>query len=450
MKFVKLNYATLGFLIGLAFPVFATYIQIASEYRTISIHDILAVQKNCPLLWIIDSAPLVISILTYAIGAKVDIANLQKDEISLMSIIAKRTLNGVVITDEHRKIIWANESFMQITQYTLDEMMGKVPGQLLQGPDSDPKAISQIRNALAKPEPIEVTLVNYKKDGSRYFNNIELIPVFNQKNKLTNFISLQRDVSKDILEIKGLKDGYDKIIESFKRLNKLTSYSIHNFRSPINNISAIIDLLADNTISADEQSDMLKSLKPLLIRADETISGIIKLSQNSETEADVENIDISKMINEIFESLLHLPKKEIIKNVKIYDFTQLNCNRYRLHSILENLITNSVKYHDPSKEKLQISIEVIISKDMCKISVEDNGIGIPAKVQGKVFEMFYRGTNKSHGSGLGLYIVKETVEQMNGTINLESTEYVGTTISFVIENKMQPSVQLNNESKTAH
>lgn len=436
MRLVKIKYTLIGFLIGIAFPICSTIIQIVLESKSVSIHNMLVVQQQVPLLWIIDSAPLVISILAYMIGHEIDKLNTQREELSIMSIIAKRTVNAVVITDKNKKIIWANDSFLQITQYTIEEIKGKIPSTLLQGPESDPNMIQLMKNAIANLEPVEATLINYRKDGSKYFNCIEIIPVLNKNKELLNFISLQRDVTKEILEIQGLKDSYNKTIDSFNKLNKITSYSIHNFRSPIKSIAAVIDLISDNQMSIADQGTLLQSLKPLLVRADDTINGILKLSQSSSSEDEVETIDIMAMINGILDSVAHLNKQSIEKSVNIHDTTQLHCSKFRLQSVLENIITNSVKYHDPSKEKLQLSIDVYISIERCTIIVADNGIGIPEKVQSKVFEMFYRGTNKSHGSGLGLYIVKETVAQMNGTIQLESKENVGTKISITIENKI--------------
>jgi len=436
MRLVKLRYTLIGFLIGIAFPICSTIIQIALESREVSIYNMLAVQQHAPLLWIIDSAPLVISILAYIIGYEIDHLNTQREELSTMSIIAKRTVNAVVITDKNKHIIWANDSFLNITQYTLEEIKGIIPGKLLQGPETDPSMIQLMKNAIDNLQPVEATLINYRKDGSKYFNSIEIIPVLNKDKELINFISLQRDVTKEILEVEGLKDSYNKTIESFNKLNKITSYSIHNFRSPIKSIAAVVDLITENQMSIDDQGELLKSLKPLLVRADDTINGILKLSQSSSSENEIELIDITAMIHDILDSISHLNKQRIEKTVNIQDSVQLHCSKFRLQSVLENIITNSVKYHDPTKEKLKLSINVAISNDLCTISVEDNGIGIPEKAQCKVFEMFYRGTKQSHGSGLGLYIVKETVEQMNGTIQLESTEKVGTKISIAIENKV--------------
>jgi signal transduction histidine kinase len=97
---------------------------------------------------------------------------------------------------------------------------------------------------------------------------------------------------------------------------------------------------------------------------------------------------------------------------------------------LNNLLANAIKYHDPKKEEQWIDVQVSNSNDSIKVMVSDNGMGIEPEHHSKIFDMFYRGTFQSKGSGLGLYIVKETVAKMKGTIGLDSTPGKGS--SFLI------------------
>jgi hypothetical protein len=92
----------------------------------------------------------------------------------------------------------------------------------------------------------------------------------------------------------------------------------------------------------------------------------------------------------------------------------------RLRVILNNLISNSIKYSDPDKNELIITISASVSEDHFTFSVEDNGLGIAEDQKGKIFNMFYRASENAVGSGLGLYIVKESLERLNGSIRLES------------------------------
>ncbi len=104
----------------------------------------------------------------------------------------------------------------------------------------------------------------------------------------------------------------------------------------------------------------------------------------------------------------------------------------RLKIVLNNLMNNAIKYHDYNKESRYIRISTSPSEHGMKFSVCDNGMGIPLEHHDKVFNMFYRASDKSKGSGLGLYIVKESLGQLGGTVSLKSTLGEGSTFTILI------------------
>ena len=106
-------------------------------------------------------------------------------------------------------------------------------------------------------------------------------------------------------------------------------------------------------------------------------------------------------------------------------------DKRRMAVIFRNLISNALKYYDDSKDEPFLKIEVKSDSQIARILIEDNGIGISKEEQEEVFKMFYRATERSTGSGLGLYIILETVEKLKGTIKMDSEKYKGT--SFYIE-----------------
>ena len=105
----------------------------------------------------------------------------------------------------------------------------------------------------------------------------------------------------------------------------------------------------------------------------------------------------------------------------------LNTDSMRLKIVLSNLIDNSLKYRDEKKEKPFIRIEAAERDDVKLIIVKDNGVGIDQAYLDKIFHMFFRASENSKGSGLGLYIVKETLGKINGSIQVESSLGSGTT-----------------------
>jgi signal transduction histidine kinase len=161
------------------------------------------------------------------------------------------------------------------------------------------------------------------------------------------------------------------------------------------------------------------------------IKDIIDYSKNARTEIRAEQVDFSSLVKEVTENLKFIEGAESIKfqsNVLVEQ--PLLADKTRLSVILNNLMANAIKYHDPRKENQWIDVEVSNSGGTIKLSVSDNGMGISNEHQDKIFDMFYRGTLLSKGSGLGLYIVKETVAKMKGTIHVES--FPGKGSSFLI------------------
>jgi signal transduction histidine kinase len=109
-------------------------------------------------------------------------------------------------------------------------------------------------------------------------------------------------------------------------------------------------------------------------------------------------------------------------------------DKRRVNVILSNLLSNAIKYQDTKKKTLILNIVIHCTRQNARIEIEDNGIGIDQQHQNRIFEMFYRATTLSTGSGIGLYIVKEVIEKLAGSITLISELKKGTKITVVIPN----------------
>jgi PAS domain S-box-containing protein len=122
-----------------------------------------------------------------------------QQELRKLSLIATRTKSGVIITDNMGRIEWVNDAFTKISGYRLEEVIGQKPRDLLQGPKTDEATRQRLKEALWKKENIEVTIVNYDREGREYFNQLEIISVFDEDGNHTNFIALQKDITEETL-----------------------------------------------------------------------------------------------------------------------------------------------------------------------------------------------------------------------------------------------------------
>ncbi len=155
-----------------------------------------------------------------------------------------------------------------------------------------------------------------------------------------------------------------------------------------------------------------------------------------------EQINIEELIKYTFDNYSYTPQfAQIKKIVNVEEGCALISDNYRLNVILNNLISNAIRYYNPYLEDAYIKVDVLVNEHYLKIEVEDNGLGIEEKHLKNIFNMFYRATEKQSGSGLGLYIVKETVEKLNARINVKSEFGKGTTFTLRV-----PNTQLKNNT----
>jgi signal transduction histidine kinase len=146
-----------------------------------------------------------------------------------------------------------------------------------------------------------------------------------------------------------------------------------------------------------------------------------------------EKILIKELVTEILGVLKYPTFNDTLKiNIDTQEDLEINSDPSRLRVILNNLLHNAIKYADPSKENSMIWITTSREGNACIIEIKDNGIGIATDLQPRIFEMFFRATSLSTGSGLGLYIVKESLEKISGTIAFESLPGKGSTFRVTL------------------
>jgi signal transduction histidine kinase len=209
-------------------------------------------------------------------------------------------------------------------------------------------------------------------------------------------------------------------------------YSVsHDLRSPIASILGLVYLSkAENDLATLKYYEELKekSLKKL----DGFISDILDYSRNARVELKAEKIDWELFIDQQLAQQKHSEEAKLVQITFEIDTKQdFYVDRYRLGIIFGNLLSNAIRYRDNYKEKQTIHIKIIAEKENTKIIFADNGIGIGQEHIDKIFKMFYRASADSKGSGLGLYIVYETIQKLNGKISVDSQLGQGT--MFVIE-----------------
>ena len=250
-----------------------------------------------------------------------------------------------------------------------------------------------------------------------------------------------KGVSVFIEDITQLKNSQFKLIEKNRDLQKVNNeldsfvYRVsHDLRAPLTSILGLISLMKIEN-NPEKISEYITLQEKSILKLDMFIKEIINLSRNSRLGITVSKIDFDELLNEIFEGQHFTKTAERVE--RIYDIEAglaFYTDRQRLSIILNNLISNSLKYSNSNQEDPFVKVKVFSENDECIIEVSDNGIGIADIYLPKIFEMFFRASQDFAGSGLGLYIVKETVEKLKGKIKVKSKMRQGSSFKVTLPN----------------
>jgi signal transduction histidine kinase len=170
-------------------------------------------------------------------------------------------------------------------------------------------------------------------------------------------------------------------------------------------------------------------------KSDQFILSIINHSKILNSQPQVELINFEGIIDDCFEELKYISNtSRIQKQIVNQSSSQYYNDELRISILLKNILSNSIKYLNPKLEDNFLKITISTDARKACLQIEDNGIGIDKELIPRVFDMFFRGTQLSEGSGMGLYIVKQTIEKMGGTISVESEPGIGTKFLLILPN----------------
>lgn len=244
----------------------------------------------------------------------------------------------------------------------------------------------------------------------------------------------QREDEKAKLEAKhALLHQNEELTKINKELDSFVYSVSHNLKAPLMSVLGLLNLakMEDQKLG-NAFATYLQMMEKSIFKLDETLKEILDYSRNARKELCVEPIDIRQIINDNLEKMQYMPGAELIeKTVDVEHVDEFYSDPYRLSVIMNNLISNAIKYADPNKENPFLKISVSFAGNKLHLIFEDNGIGIDEAYVSRVFDMFFRATMQKEGAGLGLYIVKETVEKIQGHIEVISQPGKGT--RFLIE-----------------
>jgi PAS domain S-box-containing protein len=332
---------------------------------------------------------------------------------NLLKELFENPKNIVLVTDENHVIRYVSDSVKSILGISAFSLLGKNAFDFVTekgeawkniSPDNKPEEVS-FKTLDGRKVYFDVTVTNHVVDESVRGLVISLYDITNRK-------LVQQ-------ELESENNHLDHFIYK----------TTHDLRAPLRSALGLLNLA--QRAPADERAEYLEMVRKSLLRLDSVIVDVNNFYKNDKLAITKERINLEEVIKSEFDSLRNFPGAEKIAfEFSLKGNSVIYCDLIRLKTILSNIVSNSIKYSDKTKSESFIRITADITDRECNISIIDNGIGIEEEHLPKIFTIFYRATSAAEGTGLGLYIVKDTVERLGGSIRVEST--IGEGTSFFI------------------
>ncbi len=217
-------------------------------------------------------------------------------------------------------------------------------------------------------------------------------------------------------------------------LDQFVYSTAHDLRAPLASIMGLLNLVEPES-KQESVNVYLNLIRDSANQLDQFINDITDHLRNARLDVQRDKIDFHGMIDQILEDLKFLPLADKIEKIITVEPNILFISDFnRIRVLFQNLISNAIRYQNSHIDNPFLKINIELQDDKALIDISDNGKGIEQQHIDKVFEMFYRASHQSKGAGLGLYIVKEIVNKLEGNITVESSIDVGTKFTISIPN----------------
>jgi len=229
---------------------------------------------------------------------------------------------------------------------------------------------------------------------------------------------------------KNILQKNKELTKANQELDRFVYSASHDLRAPLTSLAGLIHLARHDMTDA---TTYLALMDERLKVMDNYIKDIVEYSRNTRLEVSLKQINLKLLVEEVVNTLKYsVNASNVHLEIKINDPLLIKTDEARLRVILNNLVSNAFKYQDMKKATPYLKVHAAVQNDRCVIRIEDNGIGIRPEHHIKIFDMFYRANDLVAGSGLGLYIAKETADKLNAKISFESAYGEGTAFTIFL------------------
>lgn len=351
---------------------------------------------------------------------------------------------GMIVTDagENQVILYANDAFLRMTGYAREEVLGR-NCRFLQGPETSKDAIAEISEALRQQREVSTELVNYRKDGSAFWNLLYVCPIRDDGGRIMYYFGYQRDIS----QRKEAEEALQQAMR-LEALGKLTGGVAHDYNNLLQVIQTSLEMI-ELSVSRNEEiarrtARTIENCRRAVDRASTLTKQLMVFAKRQRFASTP--IDINQLLEQLRSVLTHALGEEITVTLNLEpDPWRCIADPAQVEPILLNIAINA---RDAMKggadQRLQIStfnrelpvrearLRNIDAGRYVEIVIADNGPGIPHEILNRVLDPFFTTKTEGKGVGLGLSVAYGFARQSGGTLYIESKEGVGTSIHLLL------------------
>lgn len=338
---------------------------------------------------------------------------------------------AVVMLDESGKVHQVNRGFEQMFGFDRSELKGRNLNDFIV-PDSLRNEGIDLNNLITSNQVVSIETIRRHRAGNLVNVILCGVPVMMENQTIGIY-----GVYVDITDRKNVEEEL-KIRNA--ELDNFVYKVSHDLRAPLSSVLGLVNLarLPGNT---DNPMDYIDIIGEKVAALDHFIGDVLSHSKNLKMEVNISKVDLNKVIENTFTELSYLEGAKDMKRMIRIEGIEFYSDQWRISEIFRNLISNAIKYRQLISNTPEVIVKIHIDHLRADISFSDNGIGIEEKNLARIFEMFYRATEQSDGSGIGLYIVKNAVEKLGGQISVASKPAQGTRFNIILPNRINSVIK---------
>lgn len=343
------------------------------------------------------------------------------------------------VNPQNATITSTNTAFCNLTGYTKQELVG-LPLWKLDFHEEEANTLERLKYIL-KIGYAEFETIHVRKDGTTYDALVKVRHNKAFKDVITVFVE---DITQRKKWEKDLTFANNELKKINQELDSFVYRTSHDLRAPLASSLGLIELLKLESKDSEQVNELINMQEKALNSMDDFIKDILTYSRNARHNEKKDEINMETEIKSVLNILKHMPGfDKIEKIIEVNCIDELYSDLFRLNIIFNNLLSNAIKFADLNKKNPFVKIQAFCDKNWFTIKIIDNGIGIGDEHKQHIFDMFYRANSTVDGTGIGTYIVKDSVEKLGGEISYTSQLGEGTT--FVVKLPNKSLIEVNNK-----